>query len=91
MTYAKQRGDVFVLNVVTSSHLKMPPLSAKDKAFVVAQFYAGKTAVDIQRKFKRELHKTFSLPTISRWLKRVPTQFEKKCTLSREVREEGQN
>ena len=63
----------------------MPPLSPEDEAYILSQYCAGKTATQIQRKFKREKRKTFSLPTISTWLKRVPTQFETMCALKREV------
>jgi len=56
-------------DLVTSQCARMPPLSPEDKAYIVSQYYAGKTATQIQRKFKREKRKTFSLPTISTWLK----------------------
>ena len=44
----------------------MPPLSPEDKAFIVAQFYAGKNATQVQRKFKRDQREPFSLPTINK-------------------------
>ena len=63
----------------------MPSLSPSDKAFIVSHYYAGKSAVQIQRKFKRDRQQTVALSTVSRWLKRVKTDFEESCTLGRKV------
>ena len=41
----------------------MAPLTPADKAFIVSQYYAGKTAVEIQRKFKRDRKQTVALST----------------------------
>ena len=60
----------------------MHTVTPEDEAFNVSQYYAGKTVTQIQRKFKRDRKKSFSKTTIARWFKRVPEQFEKKCTMS---------
>ena len=59
----------------------MPALTPADKAFVVAEYYAGSSASQIQRKFKRDRNKSVSLPTVSRWLKRVKSDFVTTCSL----------
>ena len=64
----------------------MPSLSPSDKAFIVAQHYAGKSAKEIQRKFKRDRKMIVSLPTVSMWMQRVETEFETSCKLERKVR-----
>lgn len=63
----------------------MPALTPADKAFVVAEYYAGSSASQIQRKFKRDRNKSVSLPTVSRWLKRVKSDFVTTCSLQRKV------
>ena len=87
MTHAGPCTNACEFILVTSRRGRMPPLSPEDKAFVVAQYYAGKTATQIQRKFKRDHGKIFCHKTINRWLKRVPAEFEKNCTMNRKVRE----
>ena len=54
----------------------MPSLSPSDTAFIVSQHYASKSAVQIQRKFRRDRKQKVAFPTVSRWLKRVKTEFE---------------
>ena len=41
----------------------MPTLTPADKAFIVSQYYLGKSAAQIQRKFKRDKHKKVSFNT----------------------------
>ena len=64
----------------------MPTVTPEDKAFIVSQYYAGKTAMQIKRKLERDRKRSFSLSTISRWFKRVPEQFETECHMKRKVR-----
>ena len=61
-------------------------ISSEDKEFVVKGYYAGRTAAQIQREFLALSRRNrCSLPTISRWLQRVPEQFGNICTKAREV------
>ena len=83
----KHRTIVFykLLTRNKPSPATMAHLTASDKAFIVSQHYAGKTAAQIQRKFKRDRKQTVALSTVSRWLNRVKTEFEESCTLQRTV------
>ena len=67
------------------SQTTMPALTPADKAFVVAEYYVGSSASQIQRKFKRDRNKSVSLPTVSWWLKRVKSDFVTTCSLQRKV------
>ena len=63
----------------------MTLLTPADKAFIESQYYAGKTAGEVQRKFKRDRKQNMSLSTVPQWLNRVKTEFEESCTLERKV------
>ena len=74
----------------------MPSLSPSDTACIVSQHYVGKSAVQIQRKFRRDRKQKVAFSTV--WLKRVKTEFEKSRlnstihhneTIYEELRENG--
>ena len=60
-------------------------LAHEDKVFIISQYYAGKSASEIQRKFKRDRKTMFSLPTVSMWLHRLKAEFQSSCKLERKV------
>ena len=58
-------------SLICSSLARMPSLSPSDTAFIVSQHYGGKSAVQIQRKFRRDRKQKVAFSTVSRWFNRV--------------------